>query len=121
MKRKVGYESLWGECLFYYLLELDTQTVRYYDQPVEIPIKIFDEKLKQMEEWIHIPDVLVFRNNSIPELYQIKGSDNNTQSPHITRACSSHAKKNNWKYSIVIPRASEQYSLPLINTDSSEP
>jgi hypothetical protein len=29
MKRKVGYESLWGECLFYYLLELDTQTVRY--------------------------------------------------------------------------------------------
>lgn len=33
MNRGVQYESFWGECLFYYLLELDPQTIRYYEQP----------------------------------------------------------------------------------------
>lgn len=110
MKKKVGYESLWGECLFYYFLELDIQTVRYYDQPIEVPIKVFDEKLKELEEWIHIPDVLVFRNNSIPMLYQVKGIDSNTQSSLITKNCLDYAQKESWGYSIVIPRK----ELPMV-------
>ncbi|MCY9697188.1 hypothetical protein [Paenibacillus alginolyticus] len=39
MKRGVQYESFWGECLFYYLLEYDPQTIHYYEQSVIVPIK----------------------------------------------------------------------------------
>ncbi|KAB7663886.1 hypothetical protein [Bacillus sp. B1-b2] len=46
-EKSCWYESLWGECLFYYILELELNTVRYYDQPVEIPIKFFNIELKK--------------------------------------------------------------------------
>lgn len=57
MQRVVEYESL-GERLFYYYLELDHALIRYYVQPVEVPMP----KKNDLEDpWFHIPDELVFR------------------------------------------------------------
>jgi hypothetical protein len=67
MNRSIAYESLWGECLFYYFLELDPLTIRYYEQPVLVPYKILNEKYV-LEEINHVPDVLGFRQGSVPHL-----------------------------------------------------
>ncbi|MUK89319.1 hypothetical protein GMD78_13150 [Ornithinibacillus sp. L9] len=102
MKRHVGYESLWGECLFYYFLELDPLTVRFYEQPVEIPIRYFNEN-NILESWIHVPDVLVFRQGFKPHLYQIKieGYDEKTKDVVINKACEKYSEKRNWDYSLL--------------------
>ncbi|OME86089.1 hypothetical protein BK120_08860 [Paenibacillus sp. FSL A5-0031] len=61
----VEFESL-NERLFYYFLELERDVVRYFVQPIQVPI------LTDKKEWFHIPDVLVFRQGSQPALIQIK-------------------------------------------------
>jgi hypothetical protein len=104
LKKDVGYESLWGECLFYYCLELDKLTIRYYDQPVEVPVFMFNEKKKEIRQWIHIPDVLVFRQGHSPHLFQIKGSDNDNENDAIARACQNYSKKRGWKYDKIYPK-----------------
>ncbi|MBM6616190.1 hypothetical protein [Bacillus suaedaesalsae] len=106
MNRRVGYESLWGECLFYYIIELDTGTIRYYEQPIEVPVKAFNDETKQLDEWYHIPDVLVFREGEKPHLYQIKGTEKKAwQLPHIHTACHNYASKNNREYSLIAPKS----------------
>lgn len=99
MKREIGYESFWGEYLFYYYLELDPYTVRYYPQPVEIEIPRFQKS------WLHIPDVLIFRNGCNPILCQIKGGDAIVnQKEEIRLACESYALDREWSYLIIQPK-----------------
>lgn len=86
MKRGVQYESLWGECLFYYLLELDPLTVRYYEQPIIVPLKHLTKEYV-LKESGHVPDVLTFREGCSPHLYQIKGGNEKVeQNLGITRS-----------------------------------
>ncbi|WP_165861399.1 TnsA endonuclease N-terminal domain-containing protein [Paenibacillus paeoniae] len=66
LERPVEYESL-GERLFYYYLELEQSVIRYYVQPVEIPIS-----KDNGESWLYVPDALVYRHQSPPFLYQVK-------------------------------------------------
>ncbi|MGC6589685.1 hypothetical protein ACPV3A_32720 [Paenibacillus sp. Dod16] len=98
-KCSVEYESL-NERIFYSYLELDPFVFRYYVQPIEIPM-ITDKK-----EWFHIPDVLVFRQGSIPLLYQIKESpeDNDTKILQRNQACEQVCSANNWNYDVVYPK-----------------
>ncbi len=100
----IEYESL-GELLFYFLLELDRQTIRYYVQPVKISIKQVDDA-GRINNWIHVPDVLVFRNESKPMLFQIKDSpDEVPQNAYIiNRKCSSYSEENGWSYSVIYPK-----------------
>lgn len=110
MKRGVQYESLWGECLFYYLLELDPLTVRYYEQPVIVPLQTLtiEYELKQKG---HVPDVLTFRDGYRPHLYQIKGGDKEVeQNPLTFEACKKYATERGWDYSVVHPKL----SIPLV-------
>jgi hypothetical protein len=60
LNRIIEYESL-GELLFYFILELDIRTIRYYVQPVKISIKQITDN-GQIKHWIHVPDVLVYRD-----------------------------------------------------------
>jgi hypothetical protein len=66
MKRSIQYESLWGECLFYYLLELDPLIVRYYEQPVNVPTKKLLKDFTIKDE-SHVPDLLLFRQGIKPQ------------------------------------------------------
>ncbi len=105
MKREVGYESLWGECLFYYFLELDPLTVRYYEQPVNILMKFLNQDYL-LDVWNHVPDVLVFRQGDKPHLFQVKGtSKQDKQKFHQTSLESQrYASIRNWNYSVVYPK-----------------
>ncbi|USK44098.1 hypothetical protein [Cytobacillus oceanisediminis] len=104
MQRVVGYESLWGECLFYYLLELDIKTIRYYEQPVNVLISTFDEKKLEVNSWTHVPDVLVFRQGYRQHLYQIKGSKDDEENKVISRACNIYANNRGWVYNKIYPK-----------------
>ncbi|MDQ0873865.1 hypothetical protein QFZ77_002524 [Paenibacillus sp. V4I3] len=104
MNRSIGYESFWGECLFYYLLEIDPLTVRYYEQPVEV---IYTEMNAQyaLVEKEHVPDTLVFRQNYRPHLFQVKGGNNFVeQKPHLFKASSKYAQEHGWSYSVIYPK-----------------
>lgn len=120
MERSVQYESLWGECLFYYLLELDPLTVRYYEQSVEVPLKKLTKDFILKED-VHVPDVLNFREGSRPHLYQIKGGNKEiTQDPKLFQICSDYALKEGWDYTVVnpkttIPRIVKENILNLVN------
>jgi hypothetical protein len=104
MNRDVGYESFWGECLFYYYLELDPKTIRYYEQPVEVPI-VNLTKDNELSVWAHVPDVLVFRQGNKPLLYQIKGSNTEIeQDPRIESKCREYATERKWVYEIIYPK-----------------
>ncbi|WP_338540622.1 hypothetical protein [Paenibacillus tundrae] len=104
MKRTVEYHSL-NECLFYYYLEVDVFIVRYYVQPIEVPIA-YTTKGGERKYWPHVPDVLVFRAGYQPILYQIKESPD--YSGEIFNTCNSHCEKmanlKNWKYHIIYPK-----------------
>lgn len=59
-----------------------------------------------LKQWFHVPDVLVFRQRSVPHLYQIKNSpDIETE---IFKLCNSRCEKlafsQNWKYSVIYPK-----------------
>lgn len=103
-RNQIGYESFWGECLFYYFLELDPKTIRYYEQPVEVPVVSIDDN-NEMKVWFHVPDVLVFRQGYKPLLIQIKGSDKK-QEPikNVEQACEEFAKQKNWDYITIYPK-----------------
>ncbi|MEK5415687.1 hypothetical protein [Paenibacillus sp. FSL L8-0708] len=104
MERHIPYESLWGECLFYYLLELDPLTVRYYPQPVWVPYQVMNSRF-ELEKKGHVPDTLVFRQGNPPHLYQIKGGDIFVeQQPHLYSACMNYCIKEGWGYSVVRPK-----------------
>lgn len=105
MKRNVEYESLWGECLFYYFLEMDQLTIRYYVQPVEVPMRYLGKDYT-VRSWNHVPDVLVFRQGYRPHMYQIKGSDEikDLEFTDINKRCKVFADKRGWNYSIVFPK-----------------
>jgi hypothetical protein len=104
MKRGVQYESFWGECLFYYFLELDRGTIRYYEQPVNVPINRLTKEYLLKEE-VHVPDVLTFRDGSRPILFQIKGGNIKVaQKPSLYKVCENYAKEQGWEYSLVNPK-----------------
>lgn len=103
MDKIVEYESL-GECLFYYYLELDHSVIRYYVQPVEVKFSSM-KKDGDIKEWVHVPDVLVFRNGSIPYLYQIKENPSTTPKHElINKKCNGFANKNDWIYKVIYPK-----------------
>lgn len=100
MERTVEYESL-GERLFYYYLELDQSVMRYYVQPVEIPIQSGEEV------WNHVPDTLVFRRNNIPFLYQVKHEPEEEQDERLERVnryCEQYALNQDWTYVVIYPK-----------------
>ncbi|WP_206922217.1 TnsA endonuclease N-terminal domain-containing protein [Alicyclobacillus suci] len=103
------YESL-TEWAFYSLLELDKDTVRYYVQPVRIHVPYSDD-FGNLKSWVHVPDVLVFREGSIPHLYQTKESldDSREKLKIIDKACERYAASRGWNYSVIYPK-----SLPKV-------
>ncbi|WP_342478986.1 hypothetical protein NYE24_14625 [Paenibacillus sp. FSL H7-0350] len=111
--RPVEYESL-SERLFYYYLELDTEVIRYYVQPVEVPV--YDGK----EEWIHVPDVLVFKKRLNPLLYQVKLEPEATLDEHVelcNRYCRAYVLEKGWEYQVIYPKQLPQaisYNLKLL-------
>lgn len=110
MNIKVEYESL-TECLFYYFLELDPKTIRYYVQPVNIPVSVISNQ--EMKVYSHVPDVLVYRNGHPPMLFQIKAKDlqegdkNYASFLRHNLACEEYAKSERWSYSIIYPRSTD--------------
>ncbi|MCL6626411.1 MAG: TnsA endonuclease N-terminal domain-containing protein [Alicyclobacillus shizuokensis] len=104
MNTVVEYESL-GEYLFQVILELDSQVVRYYVQPVEIPILFVDSQGRR-RHWIHVPDVLVFRQGSIPHLYQVKEASEDTSErlERVNACCLQFARERGWDYSVIRPK-----------------
>ncbi|MBV6685528.1 hypothetical protein KV679_17620 [Bacillus sp. JRC01] len=106
MKRTIGWESLWGEYLFYLYLELDPDTVRYYEQPVEVPI-VSLKKGYEVTVWSHVPDVLIFRNGLKPTLYQIKGGSENSITEKdilIDLNCVKFTESKGWLYKKIYPK-----------------
>ncbi|MFB5192246.1 TnsA endonuclease C-terminal domain-containing protein [Alicyclobacillus fastidiosus] len=105
MNRVVEYESL-SEYLFLSLLELDNQTVRYYTQPVEIPVPYLDKHGKPCN-WIHVPDVLVFRQENVPHLYQVKdlSAEPSEKDQRVNTYCTKYALERGWAYSVVHPKS----------------
>ncbi|MGG0934513.1 hypothetical protein ABHN11_00060 [Brevibacillus centrosporus] len=103
------YESL-TEWAFYSLLELDKDIVRYYVQPVRIHVPYTDD-FGNLKSWVHVPDVLVFREGSIPLLYQTKVSPNDSDKKLkiIDKACERYALSRGWDYSVIYPK-----SLPKV-------
>ncbi|MCU6794862.1 hypothetical protein OB236_22370 [Paenibacillus sp. WQ 127069] len=117
-RKKVGYESLWGECLFYYILEMDPLIVRYYEQPVEVPIRELNDAC-DLSEWMHVPDVLAFRHGYKPFLFQIKGGNQSEQKDYsyINSFCHEYAKSRGWNYSMAFPKTLEeaiQFNIRLL-------
>lgn len=101
----VEYHSL-TEWAFYSLLELEKATVRYYVQPIEIQVP-YKSKSGKLKSWTHIPDVLVFREGSVPYLYQVKESpdDNDERLKVINKACKMYAESRGWDYSVIYPKS----------------
>lgn len=99
MNRSIEYESI-NEFILYIILELDKKVYRYYVQPVEIEIK------NVKKTWIHVPDVLVFRANMKPLLYQVKEPKNKVTDKIkiINRECHKYAELNNWTYGVIYPK-----------------
>jgi hypothetical protein len=53
---------------------MDPFVVRYYEQPVDVPICEINDAC-DLSEWMHVPDVLTFRQGYKPFLFQVKGGD----------------------------------------------
>lgn len=104
MNNIIEYESL-SELIFYYFLELDTLTIRYYVQPLDVPI-IIQNKNGEIKQWSHVPDVLVFRQDSVPQLIQIKDPRiEETKLHQITnKCCENFAILKNWNYCTIYPK-----------------
>ncbi|MBU3198155.1 TnsA endonuclease N-terminal domain-containing protein [Clostridium estertheticum] len=104
MERSVEYESI-NEFIFYAFLELDVKTIRYYIQPSEINISCLDN-VGNKKNWVHIPDVLVFRQDSLPVLYQVKDprSKESNKIEIINRACAKYVENKSWQYKVVYPK-----------------
>lgn len=100
MNREVEYESL-NEYLLYAILELDPSTARYYVQPVEVPIP--HNKNGKLQHWMHVPDVLVYRQGFRPQLCQVKGSadDVSERTLRINHFCTRYAEERDWDYRMI--------------------
>ncbi|MEK5061495.1 hypothetical protein MHB81_24500 [Paenibacillus sp. FSL H7-0326] len=104
MKRDIEFHSL-NERLFYYLLELDKEVIRYYVQPIEVEMETLDPE-GQKHVWNHVPDVLVYKQGYAPQLFQIKESPKE-QSKTIdlcNRNCEAYSRKKNWSYKVIYPK-----------------
>lgn len=99
------YESL-TEWAFYSLLELDINVVRYYVQPVRIDVPYNDDN-GNLKSWVHVPDVLVFRDGFAPHLFQIKNSldDSSEKIKIINKTSEIYAKSRFWEYSVIYPKS----------------
>ena len=104
MERVIEYESL-NEEILYSLLEIDRRTVRYYVQPVGIDMRTIDNEGK-IKDWVHTPDVLIYRNGSSPLLYQIKEytQEQTAIFSFIDKKCKIYAQNKNWIYNKVYPK-----------------
>lgn len=103
MKRTVEYESL-GECLFYFLLELVPKVEKYYVQPVEISIPFFTDE-GDINNWIHVPDVLVFGTDMKPTIYQIKENPMESKKHElVNKVCEEYCLENEWCYKVIYPK-----------------
>lgn len=104
MEKRIEYESI-NEFIFYSILELDKKIVRYYVQPVEIKIKYRDKNGIE-KSWIHVPDVLVFRENVKPSLYQVKDTKSKSTDKFkiINNKCYKYAEENDWNYNVIYPK-----------------
>ena len=104
MNRSIEYESI-NEFILYSILELDRNTFRYYVQPLEIEIK-YNDKNGIEKKWIHVPDVLVFRADMKPILYQVKDPQSKIadKTKIINRKCYKYAEKNDWNYGVIYPK-----------------
>lgn len=102
--RDVAYESK-NECLFYFLLELDPKTVRYYPQPLEIPMSGRNQH-GRFNTWSHFPDVLVFRQGNPPSLFEVKESPELLSKGFVyTKArCIQFAEERGWRYNVIYPK-----------------
>lgn len=103
MDERIEFESQ-SELDAFLIFELSSVVWGYYPQPVEVPVKFYDKK-GRLKSWIHIPDVLVFAENSKPCLYQIKGeiskSEVKPRFMNTTKACLDIAKDNKWDYKLI--------------------
>ncbi|MEK5034935.1 TnsA endonuclease N-terminal domain-containing protein [Paenibacillus sp. FSL R7-0302] len=101
-KKPVHYESL-NERLFYYYLEIDRNVARYYEQPIEVPIT-----KENGQKWNHIPDVIFFKDGSIPMLCQIKESEEEAEKDEdfhlINHYCEEFAQAQGWFYEVIYPK-----------------
>jgi len=115
MKRRVEYHSL-NECFFYYYLELDVSTIRYYVQPIEVSIPVLST-VENNKSWKHVPDVLVFRNGSKPLLYQIKESPEDVGGSfnQCNKRCELFASNQGWNYDVIYPKNLPSMVLRNIN------
>lgn len=104
MNRSIHYESFWGECLFYYFLEIEPLTVRYYEQPIEVTYSELNAQFELVKKK-HVPDTLAFRQYNRPHLFQVKGGNKIIeQKPHLYKASSKYAQEQGWNYSVVHPK-----------------
>jgi len=101
MARIVEYESL-GERMYYFYHELDQKTVRYYVQPIRVPIFAGQD---QPDDPQHTPDVLSFRNGYRPLLSQVKFDPDEVSKDfeRKNRACERYAAEHGWEYRVVYP------------------
>ena len=106
MGRKMRYESN-NEKLFFFLLDLDPEVIRFYEQPVEIAVRYLNEK-GMLTKSYHVPDILIFREGSVPWLVQVKEPDpellENVPFLKLQEICTQYAHANGWKYSVVFPK-----------------
>lgn len=99
-QKTVEFESL-NERMFYYFLEIDLDVARYYVQPIRVPM------MTDKKEWVHVPDVLVFRERFQPLLFQIKENESDNLDPHTKQCnleCELVANLNGWVYNVVFPK-----------------
>ncbi|RFU60739.1 TnsA endonuclease N-terminal domain-containing protein [Peribacillus glennii] len=114
MERSFEYESM-GECLFYFFLELDPLTLRYYVQPCEIGIPYYDKE-GDRQHWIHIPDVLVFRKHDPPCLFEIKSQKQYSKRLQLIDKWSNvYAQKQGWSYTVIFPKTLPKEIIHNIN------
>lgn len=115
MKKEIEYESL-NEFIFYAFLELDVKTIRYYVQPLEIDISYIDSDGNK-KTWSHIPDVLVFRQDMFPTIYQIKDpkSTETDKLRLINKACFKYAGSRHWEYRVIYPKTLPKNFINNIN------
>jgi len=105
MQEVVRFESL-RENIIGKIVELSTIVDEFYTQPVEVPIMVYNSR-RELTQWMHVPDLLVYCNGLPPYLYQIKSGQARLQyekhSEHIDRSCQDFARENGWEYKVIYP------------------
>lgn len=105
MKREIHYESS-QEYLLYCSFEIKRKSVlRYYPQPVEIPVPCIDRKGK-LGFWNYVPDVLVFYSDKEPIIYEVKSDYNDLKEENSIRWATAQkfALKEGWWFDPIVPK-----------------